>query len=120
MGGFDVISFSFPAFDKINLKFITYCLDNVMTICYNIYRKKLKGVVLMRITLEGLERKFNKELGYKLKSSAFSFIIDSLNELMLDIYLDDIDVYPGPGPDCMRVSYYGYYHVCNLYKGVHY
>jgi len=70
------------------------------------------------ITLEGLKRKFNKELGYNLKNSAFFFIIDSLNELIFDLSLDDIDVYPGS--DCLYIRYYGYYHICNLYKGVHY
>lgn len=73
----------------------------------------------MRITKEVLKKKFNKELGYNLKDSALDFIIDSLNEL-IDINLDDIDIYPGSSVDCMRVSYYGYYHICDLYKGLHF
>jgi len=75
---------------------------------------------MMRITKEGLKRRFNKELGYNLKDSAFSYIMDSLNELMLDLSIDDIDIYSGPGPGCISVRYYGYYHICTLYEGVHY
>ena len=73
-----------------------------------------------RITMKGLEKKFNKELGYNFKSFAFSCIIVSLYKLKLfdNLSLDDIDIYPGY--DCFTVRYYNYYYLCTLYEGVHY
>ena len=70
----------------------------------------------MRITKKCLGRKFNKELGYNLRDSALNLILESLSDLNLSI--DDIDIY-GTG-SCISVRYYGYYHICNLYEGVHY
>jgi hypothetical protein len=73
-----------------------------------------------RITLKGLEKKFNKELGYNFKPFAFSCILDALEEEMLfDLSIDDINIYPGIGGDCV-VNYYGLYHLCSLYDGIHY
>ncbi len=76
---------------------------------------KLKGVVNM-ITKKCLRRKFK---GYNLKDSALDFIIESLNDLVVGLSIDDIDIYCVTN-GCMSVRYYGYYHVCFLYEGVHY
>jgi len=69
----------------------------------------------MRITKECLKEKFK---GYNLRDSALNLVLESLGDLNLSV--DDIDVYCGPGNGCMSVRYYGYYYVCNLYEGVHY
>ena len=72
-----------------------------------------------RITMKGLEKKFNKELGYNFKSFAFSCIIVSLYELKLfDLSLDDINICPDY--DWFTVRYKADYYLCTLYKGVHY
>jgi len=67
------------------------------------------------ITKKCLRRKFKE---YNLKDSALDFIIESIKENDLMIDLDDIDIY-GTG-SCMSVRYYGYYHICDLYKGLHF